>query len=112
MAPTHHNDNGHAQKAELRGGAPLIVYGRPEDEFLHKRAAWSASFPVADRPVAKDELRQLRLVMLIEADQVGRCVRGARPGTENAVDHVTDVIGRQAANIPSPSHGQGSAPGP
>ncbi len=59
------------QKAKPRGGAPLIVYGRPEDEFLHKRAAWSATFPVADRPVAKDELRQLRLVMLIEADQVG-----------------------------------------
>ena len=60
------------QKAKPRGGAPLIVYGRPEDEFLHKRAAWSTTFPVADRPVAKDELRQLRLVMLIEADQVSR----------------------------------------
>ena len=58
------------QKAKPRGGAALIVYGRPEDEFFHKRAAWSASFPVADRPVAKDELRQLRLVMAIDADQV------------------------------------------
>ena len=48
------------------------MYGRPEDEFFHKRAAWSATFPVAERPVAKDELRQLRLVMLIEANQARR----------------------------------------
>ena len=68
------------QKAKPRSGTPLIVYGRPEDEFFHKRAAWSASFPVADRPVAKDELRQLRLVMLIESDQVRR--HHARPGQD------------------------------
>ena len=60
------------QKSKPRAGAPLIVYGRPEDEFFHKRAAWSATFPVADRPVAKDELRQLRLVMLVDADQVSQ----------------------------------------
>ena len=49
---------------------PLIVYVRPEDEYMHSRAAWSFTFPVENRPVAKDELQPLRLVMLVSAQAV------------------------------------------
>jgi hypothetical protein len=46
---------------------PTIVYVRPEDEYMHQRCAWSFTFPVENRPVAKDELKPMRLVMLVSA---------------------------------------------
>jgi len=53
------------------GGDGVLVYVRPEDEFLHHHCAWSARFPVAGRPVGRDELRPLRLLLLVEAPKVG-----------------------------------------
>ncbi len=46
---------------------PVIVYTRPEDEFYHKHSQWSFLFPVTNRPVRKDELQPLRLVMWLDA---------------------------------------------
>ncbi len=43
------------------------MYVRPEDEYMHSRCAWSYTFPVENRAVAKDELQPLRLVMLVSA---------------------------------------------
>lgn len=43
-----------------------MVYARPEDEYFHKHADWSYTFPVANRPTEKDELRQLRIVMCLK----------------------------------------------
>lgn len=56
--------------------APVIVYVRPEDEFLHQQASGSFTFPVEGRAVGKNELQPLRLVMLLPAGQVpaARCV--------------------------------------
>ncbi len=47
-----------------------MVYARPEDEFYHKHCAWSFTYPVTSRPVRKDELQPLRLVMLLLPEQV------------------------------------------
>ena len=46
-------------------GSPggVIVYTRPEDRFYHQHSLWSFLFPVSNRPVRKDELQPLRLVM-------------------------------------------------
>jgi len=52
-------------------GSGVLVYVRPEDEFLHHHCAWSARFPVAGRPVGRDELRPLRLLLLVDASKVG-----------------------------------------
>lgn len=38
---------------------------------MHARCAWSFTFPVENRPVAKDELQPLRLVMLVSAQAAG-----------------------------------------
>ena len=43
-----------------------MVYARPEDEYFHKHAEWSFTFPVANRTTEKDELRQLRIVMCLK----------------------------------------------
>ncbi len=51
------------------GQEASFVYMRPEDQFFHKRASWSFSFPVAGRVVRKGELQPLRLVMLLTKDQ-------------------------------------------
>lgn len=48
----------------------VIVYLRPEDEFLHKHSSWSFTFPVEGRAVGKDDLRPLRLVMMVEAGKI------------------------------------------
>jgi protein BCP1 len=55
---------------------PVIVYVRPEDEYFHKHAAASFTFPIEGRAVGKDELQPLRLVMLLPANKVqaARCV--------------------------------------
>lgn len=47
--------------------APLLVYVRPDDEFLAKQATASATFAVEGRAVAKDELLPMRMVMLVPA---------------------------------------------
>jgi hypothetical protein len=49
---------------------PVIVYVRPEDEFFHKHATASFTFPVEGRAVGKDELQPLRLLMLLPANKV------------------------------------------
>jgi hypothetical protein len=58
------------------GQAPVIVYVRPEDEFFHKHASASFTFPVEGRAVGKDELQPQRLVLLLPASKVtsARCV--------------------------------------
>ncbi|GLC38993.1 hypothetical protein PLESTM_000824400 [Pleodorina starrii] len=49
---------------------PLIIYVRPEDEYLYQVCSWSFTFPVEGRPVAKGDLRPLRAVMCVEAGRV------------------------------------------
>lgn len=49
---------------------PTIVYVRPEDEYLHQVCTWSFTFPIEGRPVAKDELRPLRMALLVDARRV------------------------------------------
>lgn len=56
--------------AVLQAGAPVVVYVRPEDEFLHKHATASYTFPIEGKAVGKDELQPLRLVMLLPANKV------------------------------------------
>ncbi|KAK9909808.1 hypothetical protein WJX75_007678 [Coccomyxa subellipsoidea] len=58
---------GKRRKAERH--AATMVYARPEDEFYHRHSSWSYSFPVTSRPVQKDELQPLRLVMLLSPKQ-------------------------------------------
>ncbi len=57
-----------------------MVYARPEDEFYHKHCAWSFTFPVTSRPVRKDELQPLRLVMLLMPEQVAAARHGPAAG--------------------------------
>lgn len=60
------------EKVQRPVGDGAIVYVRPEDEYFHKQAAWSCTFPVLNRAVGKDELRPLRLVMLVDASKARR----------------------------------------
>ena len=53
-----------------------MVFARPEDEFYYRHCAWSFTFPVTSRPVRKDELQPLRLVMLLLPEQVAAARRG------------------------------------
>ncbi|GLC61591.1 hypothetical protein PLESTB_001773800 [Pleodorina starrii] len=53
-----------------KGKDPLIIYVRPEDEYLYQVCSWSFTFPVEGRPVAKGDLRPLRAVMCVEAGRV------------------------------------------
>lgn len=48
----------------------MVVYVRPEDEFFHKQASASFTFPIEGRAVGKDELQPLRLVLLLPANKV------------------------------------------
>ncbi|GFR40420.1 hypothetical protein Agub_g994, partial [Astrephomene gubernaculifera] len=59
-----------AEKKTGKAKSPLIVYVRPEDEYLHQVASWSFTFPVEGRPVAKGDLRPLRAVMCVEAGRM------------------------------------------
>ena len=54
-----------------------MVYARPEDEFYHRHCAWSFTFPVTSRPLRKEELQPLRLVMLLLPEQVAAARWGA-----------------------------------
>ncbi|GAB4823115.1 hypothetical protein N2152v2_010161 [Parachlorella kessleri] len=47
-----------------------LVYATPEAECFHSRAAWSFTFPVANRPVGKGDLVPHRLVMCVDAAKV------------------------------------------
>jgi len=64
---------------------PVVVYARPEDEFYHRHCTWSYTFPVTSRPLRKDELQPLRLVMLLSPEQVA----AARwpPSSRNSLLH-------------------------
>ena len=53
-----------------------MVFARPEDEFYFRHCAWSFTFPVTSRPVRKDELQPLRLVMLLLPEQVAAARHG------------------------------------
>ena len=55
--------------AQADGQAATMVYARPEDEFYHRHSSWSYTFPVTSRPVQKDELQPLRLVMVLSPKQ-------------------------------------------
>jgi hypothetical protein len=48
----------------------VLVYLRPEDEFLHKHCVWSTTFPVEGKVVGKDDLQPLRMVLLVEAANI------------------------------------------
>lgn len=64
-----------------------LVYVRPEDEFLHAVATWSATFPVEGRAVGRDELRPARLIMGVTADKV--------PQARAALDAVVGNVAAQ-----------------
>ena len=66
-------------------GKMVVVYARPEDEFYHKHAAWSYTFPASGKVVQKDELQPLRLVMLLLPEQAA----AARYASELCVLAVT-----------------------
>lgn len=70
---------------------PLVVYVRPEDEFLHAVASASFTWPVEGRAVAKDELRPLRLAMVVTAEAAARARR-----------ELDRVVGNAAAMAPPP----------
>eukprot|EP00877_Chromochloris_zofingiensis_P014484 jgi/Chrzof1/928/Cz01g34040.t1 len=74
------------KKRQQAPSGPVIVYVRPEDEFFHQHCTTSYTFPVEGRPVAKDELQPLRMVMLFSADKV--------PKARAALD---SVVGNAAA---------------
>ena len=71
--------SGSRKKLKREGGAgpsssdnqdEVIVYLRPEDEFLHKHCSWSFTFPIEGRAVGKEDLKPLRLVMMVEATKI------------------------------------------
>ena len=68
------------------GSGPVLVFLRPEDEFLHQHCSWSFTFPVEGRVVGKDDLQPLRMVMVVEA--------GRLPEVRRALDA---TVGNMAA---------------
>lgn len=77
--------------AKKKGDRPLVVYVRPEDEFLHAQASCSFTWPVEGRAVAKDELRPMRLAMVVTA-----------AGAAAARKELDRVVGNAAAMAPPP----------
>ena len=61
---------GPSSSSVAKADKDVIVYLRPEDEFLHKHASWSFTFGIEGRAVGKDDLQPLRLVMLVEASKI------------------------------------------
>ena len=49
--------------------APLLVYTKPEDEFFHRRAAWSFTFDTPAEGSAAGDLQPMRLVMAVTPQQ-------------------------------------------
>ncbi|KAG2422485.1 hypothetical protein HYH02_015435 [Chlamydomonas schloesseri] len=85
---------------------PVIVYVRPEDEYLHQVCSWSYTFPVTSRPVAKGDLRPLRCVMCVEAGRVAeaRAMMDLVVGNPMAGEEGPGAGGAAAA---APKQGQG-----
>ncbi|KAI8463810.1 MAG: p21-C-terminal region-binding protein-domain-containing protein [Monoraphidium minutum] len=79
------------KKQKTAGAAPVLVYVRPEDEYLHAAAAASFTWPIEGRAVAKDELKPLRLALLV----------GAGPAA-SARAQLDRVVGNAAAMGPPP----------
>ncbi|GLI60059.1 hypothetical protein VaNZ11_001911, partial [Volvox africanus] len=69
-APGPPRDSSLRGKKGDEGEDALIVYVRPEDEYLHQVCSWSFTFSVEGRPLAKGDLRPLRAVMCVEAGRV------------------------------------------
>ena len=46
------------------------MYTKPEDEFFHRRAAWSFTFDTPAKGGATDDLQPMRLVMAVTPQQV------------------------------------------
>eukprot|EP00798_Chlamydomonas_sp_ICE-L_P005813 gene5814-6100_t len=57
-------------KAGSGSSAPVTVFLRPEDEFLHKHCSWSYTFPVEGKSIGKDDLKPLRMVMLVDSSKM------------------------------------------
>lgn len=55
---------------QAAGEKEVLIYLRPEDQFLHKHSTMSYTFPVPDKSVGRDELQPLRIVMLVGAQEV------------------------------------------
>ncbi|KAG1668071.1 hypothetical protein FOA52_010481 [Chlamydomonas sp. UWO 241] len=73
-----------AKTSASQGQDPVLVYLRPEDEFLHAAAEWSFTFPVENRVVGKDDLAPLRMVMLVDA----KAVAGVRRELDSVVGNM------------------------
>ncbi|KIY96067.1 putative Protein BCCIP like protein [Monoraphidium neglectum] len=86
------------------GGIPLVIYVRPEDEFLHKRAAASFTWPIEGRAVPKDELRPMRLAMLVDA----RAAAEARRELDRVIGN---AAGMAPPQLPAPAAGKGKRGG-
>ncbi|EIE20943.1 hypothetical protein COCSUDRAFT_43807 [Coccomyxa subellipsoidea C-169] len=82
------------KKKKANKQTATMVYARPEDEFYHRHSSWSYTFPVTSRPVQKDELQPLRLVMLLSPDQAAR-----------ARKELYKVVGNVALNQPEAAAG-------
>ena len=63
----------------------MLVYLRPEDEFLHRHSDWSFTFPVEGKAVGRDELRPLRMALLVRADKMAAVRRGLDGAVGNAM---------------------------
>ncbi|KAK9867431.1 hypothetical protein WJX84_011170 [Apatococcus fuscideae] len=85
--PTQAGAEGLLQVQRLPG-AKKVVFARPEDEYFHKHAEWSFTFPVANRAIEKDELRQLRMVMCLKPAKL----RAARR-------ELDEVVGNPVADL-------------
>jgi protein BCP1 len=73
-----------AATPKQQGGAPVLVYTRPEDRFFHARSTASFTFPVEGRPVARGELRPLRLALVLAASEVAAARRALDSAVGNA----------------------------
>ncbi|GBF97124.1 hypothetical protein Rsub_10135 [Raphidocelis subcapitata] len=82
------------KKKAKAAAAPLLVYVRPEDEFLHAQAAASFTWRVEGRPVAKDELVPMRLALLFTSEAAARARR-----------ELDRVVGNAAGMAPPPAMG-------
>ncbi|GAX79701.1 hypothetical protein CEUSTIGMA_g7142.t1 [Chlamydomonas eustigma] len=77
-----------SKKKQKGTEGPVLVYLRPEDEFLHKHCVWSHTFPVEGKVVGKDDLQPLRMVMLVDTANI--------PKVRKALDA---TVGNMAANV-------------
>mmetsp|Transcript_15350 Transcript_15350/g.18500 ORF Transcript_15350/g.18500 Transcript_15350/m.18500 type:complete len:402 (+) Transcript_15350:127-1332(+) len=61
-----------SSKSAKKGNQPdeVLVYVRPEDEFIHKLSTWSYTFEVEQPQRDDDDLKMVRMVMLLDASKV------------------------------------------